>query len=739
VKRPAVVLVVAIATAPLAWWLWPTAPAPEPPAPLASNAQAPRSLEPAAEMATSQSTLGQATLRGRVHRRGAGVAGARVQAKGSGLSSTTSGDGGTYELSGLAAGQYLVWATEGREASPVAGPLSLEAASQVDLELLPSASLEGVVVDAHTREPIEGATVSSTAGTTSTDHAGRFRFDVLPAGETWIEASAGGHLKRSEWLGLPGAHPHSGLVLALLPSAHLAGVVERPGGKPVEGAQVWAEIEISERAGEICGPTQSGIEGTFALDCADAPLVLAAQAPGGSRVEGPRLKAEAGKAYKDLHVQLGEELSIDGRVTAAGAPLAGATLSIIDARSQRQANVGSTGADGRFHVGGIAVGSYVVQVSSGQRHVQVGPFEQIGDGAEWNVVVPEGGVLEGRVEPAEAGVRISWRSGDWAGFPATTSTDLKGAFRFEGVPQGVLLVEADSPKGVASARARAGEQVVLKLSRAQLTVTAVDEKNLPVTDYLLILEPLAAGSTRRIPVLSPEGRFEGVVGSGKWRVSATAQGFGTSEPQDVDLNGPVSVRLSMKSAPLLRVVVIDAASRVPVAGAEVSFKAYVPGRWYAPARTIGPFITDGSGEIRAQVPDSAIVEARKGKRGWGAPLARVPKDGAGRLEMPLPPEPTDPKLEAKPPQMTEYEGVGMQLATDGPRVYVWQTFEGSPAEAAGILHGDTIVAVDGQPAKAPADQVIPHILGPAGTAVTLTLQRGGETLDFVVRRRAIRY
>ena len=47
--------------------------------------------------------------------------------------------------------------------------------------------------------------------------------------------------------------------------------------------------------------------------------------------------------------------------------------------------------------------------------------------------------------------------------------------------------------------------------------------------------------------------------------------------------------------------------------------------------------------------------------------------------------------------------------------YVWQTFEGSPAEAAGIQQGDTIVAIDGQPARGPAEQVIPRILGPAGS------------------------
>jgi hypothetical protein len=677
-------------------------------------------------------------LTGRVHRRGAGVEHARVQVKGAQLSETVSKEGGRYELP-LPPGDYLVWATVDRESSAVAGPVRVDGQSQVDLELLPSASLEGVVVDAQTREPIERASVASTAGATVTDHAGRFRFDVLPAGETWIEAAAKGHLKRVTWLTLSGARPHSGMVLQLDPSARIEGTVVR-GGAPVAGAQIWGEAQVSERAGQVCGPVSSGLDGAFALDCADGPLQLAASAPSsGSRIEGPRIYGEAGKTRSGVRIELGEDLAVDGTVTAQDAPLAGAQVTLVDARSQRQVNGAVTGPGGRFHVPGVAVGSYLVQVSAGTLNAQVGPFEQTGEGVPWSVVVPKGGTLTGRVEPATAGVRVGWRSGDWAGAPATAYTDEKGKFRFDSVPAGVLLVEAESATGVASARAHAGEDVVLKLAAAQLKVTVVDEKNLPVTDYLLIVEPLSAGSTKRIPVLSSEGEFTGVIGTGKWRVTATAQGFSTSEPRDVDLSAPATIELALKSAEQLRAVVLDAATHIPISGAEVTFKAFVPGRWYAPARIIGPFSSDSRGEVRAAVPESSSVEVRLGSRQLSLPLAKVPRDNGGRLELVLPADNGAPPVAMKPPEVQEYEGIGMQLAQDGPRVYVWQTFEGGPAEAAGILKGDTIVAVDGVPARAPAESVIPAIKGPSGTAVTLTLQREGETLDFVVRRRAIRY
>jgi hypothetical protein len=737
VKRPLLALgVVAAAIAGAAFFVFQSPDEGPKPAAAEPSAPPPKPAAVVAEPAPALAPTATGKLTGRVHRRGAGVPGARVQVKGTQLTETVTKDDGRYELSGLAPGDYLVWATFQKESSSVAGPVRIDAQSQVDLELLPSASLEGVVIDAHTREPLEHAAVASTAGATVTDHAGRFRFDVLPAGETWIEASAPGHLKRTTWLGLPGAHPHSGLTMALDPSARIEGRVVR-GTASVVGAQVWGEAQVSERAGQVCGPVTSGADGSFALDCADGPLELAASGPSGSRVEGPRVHGEAGKTRSGVRIELGEELNVDGIVLAQDTPLAGASVTLFDARSQRQVNGAVSGPDGKFHVPSVSVGSYVVQVSAGALNAQVGPFEQTGEGIPWTVVVPKGGTLNGRVEPPTAGVRVGWRSGDWAGAPATATTDEKGKFHFDSVPAGVLLVEAEGPGGVASARAHAGEEVVLKLASAQLKVTVIDEKNLPVTDYLLIVEPLSSGSTKRIPVLSPEGQFEGVIGTGKWRVTATAQGFSTSEPRDVELSAPQTVQLTLKSADQIRAVVLDANTRAPIAGAEVTFKAFVPGRWYAPARLIGPFVSDGRGEVRAAVPEAASVEARLGARQMAAPLSKVPRDNGGRLELPLPPESGGPP--PKSAEVQEYEGVGMQLAQDGPRVYVWQTFEGGPAEAAGILRGDTIVAVDGFPARAPADSIIPRIQGPSGTAVTLTMQRDGETMDFVVRRRAIRF
>lgn len=62
---------------------------------------------------------------------------------------------------------------------------------------------------------------------------------------------------------------------------------------------------------------------------------------------------------------------------------------------------------------------------------------------------------------------------------------------------------------------------------------------------------------------------------------------------------------------------------------------------------------------------------------------------------------------------------------------------GQPAEKAGLLPGDIVIAVDGQPVEdVTFDEVILMVRGPRGTDVTLTIQREGEPepLDFTITR-----
>jgi carboxyl-terminal processing protease len=88
----------------------------------------------------------------------------------------------------------------------------------------------------------------------------------------------------------------------------------------------------------------------------------------------------------------------------------------------------------------------------------------------------------------------------------------------------------------------------------------------------------------------------------------------------------------------------------------------------------------------------------------------------------------------------EYEGIGAWVDTTTEYLTIIAPMEGSPAEAAGLLPGDRVLAIDGEDMTGlSGDEVISHILGPEGTEVTLTIGREGEPepFDVVITRARI--
>ncbi len=64
--------------------------------------------------------------------------------------------------------------------------------------------------------------------------------------------------------------------------------------------------------------------------------------------------------------------------------------------------------------------------------------------------------------------------------------------------------------------------------------------------------------------------------------------------------------------------------------------------------------------------------------------------------------------------------------------------EGSPAEEAGLRPGDQVLAIDGAPTTGESVSSLVYVVrGEAGTDVTLTIQRDGETSDITVTRAVI--
>ncbi len=81
----------------------------------------------------------------------------------------------------------------------------------------------------------------------------------------------------------------------------------------------------------------------------------------------------------------------------------------------------------------------------------------------------------------------------------------------------------------------------------------------------------------------------------------------------------------------------------------------------------------------------------------------------------------------------EYEGIGAYVNTDGEYLTISEPIPGSPAEKAGLLPGDQIIAIDGVDMTGTLPEVARQkVLGPKGSLVKLTIRREGVKEPFTV-------
>lgn len=671
-----------------------------------------------------------ARVSGFVMRDGQPVPNARVSLKTTAPLVTLTLDDGRFLFEDVPSGQVYLAANTADAASEVLGPFQLTpgaAVEGVQLVLTPSVKIDGRVIDLLTQRPVAGATLISPAQVMRSDEAGRFTLTGAKS-QTWIEVTAPGFLNRTEWVSLELASAGGKLELVLTPSSRLEGVVLESGA-PIAAATVWAETTEGARHGERSLNVFTDKEGKFSLECAAGALQLSAVTPRGTRVRGPLIRVSVGEKKTGLVLDAGDVTSASGVVTRGGQPVSGAQVSAIDAQTEDVSALATTTFDGRFRFDGLSLGKYVLQVRAGALTAVAGPFEHRGDGLSWTVTLAQGGTLVGRVEPPSAGVAVRWRSGTWSGPSAQTVTDAAGQFRFEGLPEELVSLDAEGPAGAATARAKAGDEVVLVLQRGFVTVRLRDEAGGPVTDGVLTARSLDTGAARRQLVLAPDGVTRLDLPTGRWELSLEVSGRGRSAAVQVTVGtAGAEATLSLESSVIVSGRVIDRATSLPVAGARVEAFSGEVGR--ASRLSV---LTDARGEFQLPpVPRSGTLGVSR--EGFASQWRRV-ADGPR----------WDVTLDALPPQhprnqsdFNQFEGVGMTLdARSGP-VMVALVSEGSPAERAGVQVGDQILAVDGGPvAGQKLEQVVARIRGPAGTPVVIRFQRAGQVFELTLRRKLL--
>lgn len=80
-----------------------------------------------------------------------------------------------------------------------------------------------------------------------------------------------------------------------------------------------------------------------------------------------------------------------------------------------------------------------------------------------------------------------------------------------------------------------------------------------------------------------------------------------------------------------------------------------------------------------------------------------------------------------------YAGIGSLVDTSGKLLTITEPYPNSPAEKAGLLPGDQIIAVNGQDVTSLLPEAVRQkVIGPDGTVVHLTIQRPNQTAPFDV-------
>ena len=87
----------------------------------------------------------------------------------------------------------------------------------------------------------------------------------------------------------------------------------------------------------------------------------------------------------------------------------------------------------------------------------------------------------------------------------------------------------------------------------------------------------------------------------------------------------------------------------------------------------------------------------------------------------------------------EYEGIGAWVDISADYLTIITPFPDSPAEKAGLQPGDKIMAIDGEDMTGLDGELVRQkVLGPAGTTITLTIQRDGiDPFDVDVTRASV--
>lgn len=275
---------------------------------------------------------------------------------------------GLFEAEGLAPGKVTVWVEHADYTTRKENAVLAEGGSSVEIALSHGSTLGGVVFS-ETRQPVPGASVALQGGApgggdeTTTDAAGRFRFDHLSPARYKLRASLTGQSSEPAEAVVVEGEPASDVTLVLSGGATLRGTVS---GLP---ETLRGGVTVSANGPrEFWATVRTGPDGRFELSGVPAGQI-SVRASAGDFASGTTRSANAsvtvaeGQTEAEVEIVFEGDGALSGRVTRGGKPVADARIVAGAARTGRSAS-GRTDETGAYRIEGLTPGEYEVRVSA---------------------------------------------------------------------------------------------------------------------------------------------------------------------------------------------------------------------------------------------------------------------------------------------------------------------------------------------------------------------------------------
>lgn len=320
------------------------------------------------------------------------------------------------------------------------------------------------------------------------------------------------------------------------------------------------------------------------------------------------------------------------------------------------------------------------------------------------------------------------------------TTDEDGRFSLSGVDRSTYVVIAEldelAPARLSGVRGGKRDLTITLSAGERLAGRVRTTSGEPVPSFTLLVERRKGAGRELVvsrAVADADGRFSVQVPAGSYDLTAAAAGWAPSPPTLADAGG-AEIELTVSSGATLRGRVISAADGTPLPYARITREASGGGSSAQPANAGTVTDEQGAFELTGIPPGRVAVFVAAGNHHPKIEAGMTATDGAVLPPLVSKLTPLEP---GETPQL-ELVGIGVQLVPDETALRVAAVIPGGGAEAAGVVAGDLVLAVDGRATRDTGQSgAVALIRGAPGTTVQVTIQHGAETRTLTIERKAL--